>query len=535
MKIYGGKGKHTSAARAGASRRAGRRGKKTLFRAFSITLVALALTAGGIVAFLKLGGKPPEIEEGGRRVPPGAEATTTPGGVRPPDATQSQDSPNASPEAPYGRRRGVYTFLVLGMDDGNGNTDTIMAATLDTVNYSLNVVSIPRDTLVNVSWNLKLANSMYANLGIEGTVERMADILGYKVDVYAIVNMKAFRALVDAVGGIDFNIPQSMNYDDDAQNLHIHFNKGMQHLSGDEALRVLRFRYGYVDADIGRIRTQQEFLMTAVKQVLASKDSIKITDIANIFINYVKTDLTLQNVIWLASEMYKLDPENISFTTMPANYNDYARGRSYVTIYVDEWLELLNSKLNPFLEPLRADELSILTRNSSNALYVTDGHYQGSPTWGQSGGSGSSGNSGSSGSGGGGSSGSGGSSGNGSGGGASPSQSPANPSASSPPSSPSGGADGDPPETTGGQEGDITMPSDGGGEGDGDDPGDEEGDSSPGTSDSPATTPSESAPPTGFDAPTDSAPPQTSEPAVSEPPASTPDETDGSVTPDWLA
>ncbi|MDR2665157.1 MAG: LCP family protein [Oscillospiraceae bacterium] len=353
-------------------------------RAAVISLAVVVLASGGIYAFLKLGGKPPEA--GGERRRPinvdsGAGAENVPADPSPTHQTEpgGDDEP-----APEGRRAGVYTFLVLGMDDGNGNTDTFMTATLDTVNYTLNVVNIPRDTLVNVPWNVKKINSIYANRKIEGAIDGLADILGYEVDKYAIVDMKAFKALVDAIGGIDYNVPRNMNYDDPAQDLHIHFSKGMQHLSGKQALEVVRFR-SYAEADIGRIRTQQDLLMTAAKQILASKNSIKVLDIANIFINYVKTDMTLQNIIWLASELYKLDSENITFTTMPGNYIDQVNGDSYVTIYVDEWIELINEKLNPFLEPIREDELSIYTRNSSKALYVTDGNYAGRQDWGRSG------------------------------------------------------------------------------------------------------------------------------------------------------
>jgi LCP family protein required for cell wall assembly len=336
-----------------------------------------------VVALLKMGGKPPEVGDTRRNSEAAAPAVSGEDGENP--SASGGAAASGGTVTPAGRREGVYTFLILGMDDGNGNTDTFMVVTLDTVNHTLNVVNIPRDTLVNVSWNTKKINTLYANLKIEGTVERLADVLGYEPDKYAIVDMKAFKALIDAVGGVDYNVPVNMSYDDPAQNLSIHYTKGMHHLNGQQALEVVRFRR-FADADIGRIRTQQDFLMTAAKQILASKNSIKVTDLAKIFIQYVKTDLTLQNIIWLASELYKLDSENITFTTLPGNYIDGFNGDSYVTIYVDEWLEVINTKLNPFLEPIKAEELSILTRNSSNALYVTDGHYEGRQSWGQGGG-----------------------------------------------------------------------------------------------------------------------------------------------------
>ena len=290
-----------------------------------------------------------------------------------------------------------YTFLLLGTDNGNGNTDVLMTITFDAIAHTLEIVNIPRDTLVNVEWNdIKKANSIFANMYyrhgwnekeldavMDNTVERFAEILGYKVDYWLIVDLKAFEALVDAIGGVDFYVPVRMDYEDPYQNLYIHYAKGNQHLNGRQALEVVRFRSGYSNADIGRINTQQEFLMTAAKQILEKKNSINIIELANIFLKYVKTDknLKLSNLIWLGKEALKLSSETINFSILPGNYLDYFAGESYVTIYVDQWLELVNSKLNPYNEPITPDGVSILTRGPGGALYVTDGNYRGNPNW----------------------------------------------------------------------------------------------------------------------------------------------------------
>jgi LCP family protein required for cell wall assembly len=480
-----------------------------------VGLALVVAVVAGVFALLKLGGQPPDIDTDTRRRPsvesqPDSEDGDA-GAAAPGDAAG-----DGADVTPAGRRKGVYTFLILGMDDGNGNTDTVMTATLDTVNYTLDVVNMPRDTLVNVSWNTKKINTLYANLGIEGTVERLADVLGYKADKYAVVDMKAFKALVDAIGGVDFDVPVNMNYDDPAQNLSIHYTKGMHHLSGDEALEVVRFR-GFASADIGRIGTQQDFLMTMAKQLLAAKNSIKVTDLASIFIKYVKTDLTLQNIIWLASELYKLDAENITFTTLPGNYIDDVGGNSYVTIYVDEWLELINSGLNPFLAPIMAEELSILTRNSSGAIYSTDGHYEGRQSWGQSSGSSSK------------SSGSGQSS-------ATPTPTPTR----APERQPEGE---EPPPELSGQE---TGPAENGpddidttpatGDGDGQPGGAEPSDTPP--SDTPAAPSDTETPPNTAAPPSDSPTPTPSAPTEQSPPPETSDtdgtDGDGDSPPDWL-
>jgi LCP family protein required for cell wall assembly len=514
MRIFGsnGRGKHASAVSVmrkgnaskrdtggGCGKRKPRTLRRTLFRIGTVILAVIAAVVVGVYVLFKLGllsGEPPDVNDGVRRTP----AVTSPAA---PAQAGEDPSPTGSPGSesatPAGRRDGVYTFLILGMDDGNNNTDTFMTATLDTVNYTLNVVNIPRDTLVNVSWNTKKINTLYANLGIEGTVERLSAILGYKVDRYAIIDMQAFKALVNAIGGVDFDVPVNMNYDDPYQGLSIHYSKGMHHLNGQQALEVVRFR-GYNAADIRRISTQQDFLMTAIKQILAAKNSLKVTDIAGIFMKYVKTDLELRNIIWLAAELFKLNPENITFTTLPVDTS----GSTYVTIYVNDWLELVNSKLNPFLEPIRADELSILTKSSSGGYYSTDGHYEGNnQSWAQGSGRSSS------------------QSQSSSGGNASSSPSPS--ASSSPSPTPTGS-----PEPTDGGE-----PTDSGGE----------------------NTGAEGAQPTGSAPPTETAAPNTGEgsegtpPPVEDPPAdptpaqpSTPDPSGGEPSdntgddapPDWL-
>ena len=119
---------------------------------------------------------------------------------------------------------------------------------------------------------------------------------------------------------------------------------------------------------------------------MEKKDSIKITSIVDIFLNYVETDLTAGNLAWFAKEFYKADSENINFYTLPGNYGDSVKQGSqwvsYVTIYVDEWLEIINAHLNPFYDDITAGELNILTRDADGNLHTTSGVREGSSSWG---------------------------------------------------------------------------------------------------------------------------------------------------------
>ncbi|MCF0121334.1 MAG: LCP family protein [Oscillospiraceae bacterium] len=347
--------------------------KGSALKTIIIILLVLAIIAASLFALYEIGVRPPSVGIMKRF----AEKKNESG-----ESSSEDDSYGDWRDPDAAREGNKFTFLVLGTDDGNGNTDTIMVATFDTDNYSLNVVNIPRDTLVNVPWYVKKVNSLYSSTGIDGMIEHLADILGYELDHYAIINLDAFVELVDAVGGVYYNVPTDMDYEDPAQDLYIHIKAGEQLLDGKDAIGVVRFRSGYWNADIGRIATQQDFLKSAIAQILEKKSSIKLTSLVKIFLSDVETDLNYGNLIWFAQEFFKVDSENITFTTMPGNYYDEVDGISFVTIKTEEWLELVNSKLNPYEEDIRLDELSILTRNSDGELYSTNGYYAGDESWG---------------------------------------------------------------------------------------------------------------------------------------------------------
>ena len=318
--------------------------------------------------------------------------------ITPPPVGPVEEDAEPGEEAPvYSRDKNKFTFLLFANDAVGGNTDVIMVATFDAANYTLNVVNIPRDTMANVSWTSKKANAINANWkahfrgqdnmaekAMEATLESFADILGFKVDFWFTVDMKAFVTLVNAVGGIDFYVPTNMEYHDPEQNLHISYTRGMKRgLTGQQALEILRYRR-YSSGDIGRIEVQQNFLKAAAEQILAKRNSINIIDLANTFINYVKTDLPLNNLIWFGKEFLKMEADDINFVTAPGNYVDSVNGASYVSLYVDEWLEIVNTRLNPFSEEITDKDVSILTRGADRKLYVTDGNRLGSASWGAS-------------------------------------------------------------------------------------------------------------------------------------------------------
>lgn len=260
------------------------------------------------------------------------------------------------------RKEGFYTILVSGVDDGNGGSDTNILVAIDTVSGHVYGASIPRDTKAIVGGKAHKINYAYNSGGMSKLAEVVSDQLGIPVDYTVLVNLKGFKALVDAIDGIDFYVPVDMDYDDPVQNLQIHFSKGTQHLNGSDALKVVRFRHnndgtGYGSEDIGRMETQQKFLKAVVKKMITRFSVAKIDDYAKIFKAYVETDLTVGNLAWLGGEVFAMavkSMDSIEFSTLP---NDWKS--PYIYLPEDKLLDLVNAHLNPYVEDRVAEDLHL--------------------------------------------------------------------------------------------------------------------------------------------------------------------------------
>ena len=299
------------------------------------------------------------------------EPTLRPSGPAAPDpdpsAAQEPENPedDARPLSSEERKEHFYTVLMAGLDDENGGSDTNLLMALDAENGTINVVSLPRDTLLNVSWSVKKLNNAYHHGGISQTRTEVSRLLGIPVDYYVTVDLRAFVELVDAIDGVDFDIPVDMDYDDPEQDLHIHFKKGPRHLTGQQALEVVRWRQnndgtGYATADIGRIGTQQAFLTAVAKQTLQVSNLDKIPEMAEIFSTRVETDLKLANLIWIGEQALSMGSDGIAFHTLPGDGAGYYKGGSYYVLDPEGVLELIDTYFNPYRRPLTREDMDIL-------------------------------------------------------------------------------------------------------------------------------------------------------------------------------
>ena len=231
--------------------------------------------------------------------------------------------------------------------------------------------------MINASWDIKKINSVYSRYsdGIGALKTQISRLVGFTPDFYVKVELSMFVELVDLVGGVEFYVPQDMNYDDDWQDLHIHLEEGLQVLDGESAMELVRFRR-YAEGDIKRVQVQQDFMKALIQECLSLEHWGKIKAYIDLAMENVETDLDFGSIVWFAAQALglngggALDMDNVYTCTIPANYYASAWSRatglkqSYVTIYPNQVVELVNERFNPYLQDVTTsmlDAMSILS------------------------------------------------------------------------------------------------------------------------------------------------------------------------------
>ena len=266
-----------------------------------------------------------------------------------------------------GRRDGIYTLLLAGQDDGNSNTDTLMVARLDTREHRIDVVSIPRDTMINTAWKIRKINAAYAmgpynsESGAESLRRQITRLIGFAVDCYAILDLDAFVQVVDAMGGVRFDVPMAMDYEDRSQGLSIHLRPGEQLLSGRQAMGLCRYRSGYANADLGRIEMQQRFLKACAEQFISLGNIPNLSRVVQILSDNLETNVSAGNIAWLLRQTLQCKSEDIHFSTAPTVV-DTVDGYSYTILELEPWIERINVSLNPYREAIRREDLDLIYR-----------------------------------------------------------------------------------------------------------------------------------------------------------------------------
>ena len=353
-----------------------KRGGKTAL----IVLAAIAALALVAVGAWKLLVVPPDVS-GNNGPGAGEQDVTTPA----PDDSGAASESEGESEDLNGRKKDYFTFVLLGKDTGGGgNTDTMLLVSYDVPGGTMDLVSIPRDTMINVPWNIKKINAVFASSrGVTGLKEELGHLTGVTPDFYVAIEWEAIGEIVDALDGVWFDVPYNMDYDDPYQDLYIHQEKGYRLLSGDDAMQVIRWRKNngeeYGIGDSGRQQVQQDFLKAVAKQCLQIQNWTKVSAFAEIFFKNVETDIPWNNVLWFAQKAMGLDIENINFHSLPGNdqgwYYTPSLGGNLAYFFADPAgiVELVNAHFNPFNRDITEEDLQIVYKNKDASLGVTNG------------------------------------------------------------------------------------------------------------------------------------------------------------------
>ena len=241
----------------------------------------------------------------------------------------------------------VLRFLVMGCDRAAGLTDSIFIVTVNETAKQASVLQIPRDTYANYTdRDYKKLNGAKRALGENGVKTLLSEALGVPIDYFVVLDLSALRRVVDAVGGVDVEIPCEMSYTDEAQGLTVRLPKGLRHLTGEEAEQLVRYRSGYANADLGRLDAQKLFLRAFARSCRAM-DFAALLRVTGIAVASVKTDLGIGEAIRLISVLRECDPDTTPMATLAGEAVQGNSGAWYYCLRrIDAW-RMVNAYLMP--------------------------------------------------------------------------------------------------------------------------------------------------------------------------------------------
>jgi polyisoprenyl-teichoic acid--peptidoglycan teichoic acid transferase len=238
----------------------------------------------------------------------------------------TNDVGNVSPE----QQRLGYHALVNSFD---GLTDTMMLIRFNPETKKVVLLSIPRDTQIDIpGYGVGKINEANANGGPALSAKTVSQLLGgVGVDRYVTINVQGVQALVDALGGVTVTVPKDMKYQDDSQHLYVNLKAGKQHLNGEKALQLLRFRSDEA-GDIGRVQRQQMVIRALTEQALNPGTIARMPQILSAIRSHIDTNLTVEELVAVVNFANQVEKNDRQTLIVPG---DYGEVESYGTSY---WL-----------------------------------------------------------------------------------------------------------------------------------------------------------------------------------------------------
>ncbi|MCR5176808.1 MAG: LCP family protein [Anaerovibrio sp.] len=255
--------------------------------------------------------------------------------------------------------------MIMGVDEREGDvgrSDTLMVATLDPKKKKAALLSIPRDTRVKIKGNgFDKINAAYAYGGYKLTQDTVENLLGVEMEHYIIINIKSFKKIIDAIGGVDINVEKRMYYEDiwdDDGGLLIDLQPGMQHMDGDTAITYVRYRDE--EGDIGRIARQQKFMKAVMDKITSPAIIPRIPAIIKEVMSSIKTDLSLRQLIEFATTLKEAQRSGLQTEMLPGKPL-YIDGISY---WIPDLSKLRTTIANTLDVPINNNMRNTLERDT---------------------------------------------------------------------------------------------------------------------------------------------------------------------------
>ena len=273
------------------------------------------------------------------------------------------------------RKSGFYNILICATDEEQTRTDTMMLLSLDEKNSTVSLTSLPRDTIVDNGASVPKLNGVYGiagggTEGAEAVKSQLKSLLGFEPDAYVIINYQVFKDVVNALGGVTFDVPMDMTMDDPDTGDPIYLSAGEQVLNGTQALGLCRFRYGYLMADIQRQYVQQSFLKALIQQAASPSNWTKLPAVYRAVMENTVTDLEDANIRYLALHALLAGINDIPQNTLPGEGVDYY-GASCYGLYGQSVVDMVNEVMNPFAQDITIEDVHILTVSEGELVEST--------------------------------------------------------------------------------------------------------------------------------------------------------------------
>ncbi|MBM0045559.1 LCP family protein [Anaerococcus sp. mt242] len=251
-----------------------------------------------------------------------------------------KDIPNYNDDA-VKTADGEYLILLVGVDkngDDDKNTDftrtdTIMLLKADTKTGKMDLMSIPRDSRIKIRDKFDKVNHAHAFGGIELTMQTLRSFLGLDIDYYVQINYQALINIVDALGGVDYEVPEGISIDKGK----VQIKPGLNHLDGNEVMWYLRTRNIYNNGDIGRVNTQQGFVKAMVDEIVKKSKNMNIMTFISNYLQYVKTNLPMMAIMDLAGNINNFSSDKMDTHIVPGMEQTIDGTSYYIPDFEKTW------------------------------------------------------------------------------------------------------------------------------------------------------------------------------------------------------